>query len=61
MVKISKTEFLEIFSLGILKGNKKQNKEWTVTCRQKKSKNKTRYVDEARYAEYLRRKNIDNA
>ena len=49
-----------MFSLGILSGNKKESKEFTVTCRAKKSKNKTRYVNEADYERYLKRKSKSN-
>ena len=60
MIQISKNQFLEMFSLGILSGNKKESKEFTVTCRAKKSKNKTRYVNEADYERYLKRKSKSN-
>lgn len=58
MVKITKKQFLEMFSLGVFKGNLYKQKDWTVTCRNKPSKQKTRYVDEEHYAEYLKKKNI---
>ena len=53
LVLISKNEFLEMFSLGILSGSRKDNKEWTVTSRKRPSRRKKRYVDEATYSKYL--------
>jgi len=53
LLKISRLQFLEMFSLGILNGSNKQNKEWTVCCPNKPSRQKTRYVHEAHYNQYL--------
>lgn len=60
MILISKNDFLKMFELKILNGNKKVNKEWTVTSVGKKSKRKKHYVDEAHYAQYLRMKDKNN-
>lgn len=45
-----------MFQLNILKGNNKQNKEWTVTSTKKPSRRKKHYVHEADYAKFLRAK-----
>ncbi len=57
MVLVSKNEFLQMFSLGILNGNKKELKEFTVTSRKKPASRKKRYVHEADYAKLMRIKN----
>ena len=57
MIQISKNEFLQMFSLGILNGNKKELKEFTVTSRKKPASRKKHYVHEAHYSQYLRAKN----
>lgn len=49
MVRIDKSEFLEMFNLGILNKN---DKTWSITSKQK-SKRKKRYVIEADYQKYL--------
>jgi len=45
-----------MFSLKILNGSNRQNKEWTVTSRKRPSRRKKRYVDEATYSKYLNMK-----
>jgi len=49
-----------MFSLGILNGNKKELKEFTVTSRRKPGKRKKHYCHEAHYNQYLRMKSKDN-
>ena len=56
MVIISKTEFQEMLSLGILND---KNKEWVVTCPNKPARRKKRRVDRHIYNKYLRMKNGD--
>jgi len=59
--QISKTEFLEMFEMGILNGSNKSNKEWSVTCRNKPARHKTRYVHDGDYNKWLfKKKNLDN-
>ena len=55
--KISKTIFLEMFSMGILNTSKKELKEFTVTCRKKPARHKTRYVHDGDYNKWLYKKN----
>jgi hypothetical protein len=51
-----------MFQMGILNGNKKELKEFTVTCRKKPSRHKTRYVNDADYNKWLfkSKNNINN-
>ena len=58
MIKVSRTEFLQMFKLGILKTSRGKN--FTVTCRNKPAKRKKRYVDRDQYALYLKRCNENN-
>lgn len=61
MIQVSRTEFLEMFDLGVLKTSREKN--FTVTSRKKPARRKKRYVDRDQYAQYLERrdnKNKDN-
>lgn len=50
-----------MFSMGILNGSNKNNKEWSVICRNKPAKHKTRYVHNGDYNKWLlKKKNINN-
>ena len=42
-----------MFTLGILRGNSRQSKEFTVVNKNKKGTYKTRYVNEADYEKYM--------
>lgn len=60
MIQVTKNEFQEMFQLGILNGNRRDNKEWSIASRHKKSKYKTRYVSRDHYAKYVSMKNSEN-
>lgn len=59
MKLISKEQFLEMLELGILKGNDKNSKTWSICGIKKGSKSKNRYVDEVSYKYYLEFKGRD--
>ena len=46
-----------MFRMGILNGSRQSNKEWTVTCPNKPSRHKTRYVHDGDYTKYMLAKN----
>lgn len=46
-----------MFVLGLLKGNRKADKEWTVTSRNKPGRRKKHYVHEADFNRYQNMKN----
>ena len=51
MIQISKLEFLDMLSLGVLN---QKDKDWTVTSINKPASRKKRYVSSGRYEQYLR-------
>ena len=51
MIQISKLEFLDMLSLGVLN---QKDKDWTVTSINKPASRKKRYVSSGRYDQYLR-------
>lgn len=55
MVKISKSEFMEMFQLGIICGNDRNKKCWHITSKQKGRKCKNRYISEYEYNQYQNR------
>jgi len=53
LIQVTKSQFQEMFTLGILRGNSRQSKEFTVVNKNKKGTYKTRYVNEADYEKYM--------
>jgi len=49
-----------MFQMGILKGNNRHDKQWTITSVHKKSRRKKRHVSAEDYDSYLKLKNKIN-